>query len=87
MNIRVENGVTIISANVSVDKVKNKTGVKGLSYRRSSDNYSLAIMIKGKKYHIGYYNTIEEGAAMRKIVDEHIKAGTLEEFIKEGKKQ
>ena len=55
MKIRIEDGKTIISTGVGNDVVRNKTGVRGLSYRAELNCYTLAIVVDGKKYHIGNY--------------------------------
>jgi hypothetical protein len=82
MKIRIEDGKTIISTGVGNDAVRNKTGVRGLSYRESLNCYTLAIVVDGRKYHIGNYDTVEEGKAMRKIADEMIANGTFHDWHK-----
>ena len=83
MIIRIEDGKTIISTGVGNDVVKNKTGVRGLSYRESLKCYTLAIVVDGRKYHIGNYDTIEEGKSMRKIADEMIANGTFHDWLQD----
>lgn len=86
MKIKIEDGKTIISTGIGSDSVRNKTGVVGLSFRKDYGYYSLASVYEGKKYHIGNYDTIEEGKAMRKKADEHIKDGTFVEWVKQFKR-
>lgn len=81
MKIRIEDGKTIISTGVKSGDVKNKTGVKGLSYRESLKCYTLALVYNYRKYHIGNYDTIEEGKAMRKKADSHIENGTFLQWL------
>ena len=81
MKIRIEDGKTIISTGVGNDVVRNKTGVRGLSYRESMNCYTLAIVVDGRKYHIGNYDTIEEGKAMRKLADEMIANDTFQDWL------
>lgn len=81
MQIRIEDGKTIISTGVGTDAVRNKTGVRGLTYRESLNCYTLAFVVNGRKYHIGNYDTIEEGKAMREIADECIKNGTFQDWL------
>lgn len=81
MRIRIEDGKTIISTGIGNDVVRNKTGVRGLSYRESLKCYTLAIVVDGKKYHIGNYDTIDEGKAMRKMADEMIENGTFHDWL------
>ena len=81
MKIRIEDGRTIISTGVGNDVVRNKTGVRGLSYREDMKCFTLAITVDGKKYHIGNYDTLEEGKAMRKLADEMIANGTFQDWL------
>ena len=82
MKIRIEDGKTIISTGVGNDAVRNKTGVRGLSWRESLNCYVLAFTVDGKKYHIGNYDTIEEGKSMRELADEMIANGTFHDWHK-----
>lgn len=83
MEFKIIDGKTIISTGIGRDAVKNKTGVKGLTYHKKTDNYSLSCVHQGKKYHLGYYATIEEGKAMRKKVDNHVENGTFLQWIED----
>ena len=80
MKIRVENGITIISTGVSSDDTKNKTGVKGLTWREDLKKYVLAFVWKGHKLHIGNFDTLEEAAAVRNVIDKKIESGDFEEW-------
>ena len=82
MKIRIEDGKTIISTGVGVDEIRNKTGVRGLTYNKGMNCYTLAFVVDGKKYHIGNYDTIEEGKSMREIADEMIANGTFQDWHK-----
>ena len=86
MKIRIEDGKTIISTGVKSDAARNKTGVKGLSYRESLNCYCLQLVYNGKKYHIGNYDTIEEAKAMRKKADSHIENGTFLQWLDDVRK-
>lgn len=44
----------------------NTSGVKGVSYRKTTNNYVAYIGFKGKLNIIGYFKTLEEAAAARK---------------------
>ena len=81
ITIKIENGKTIISTGVKSDETINKTGIKGLTYRKEYGHYTLALVYKGKKYHIGNYKTIEEGKAMRKKCDKYIEDGIFEQWV------
>lgn len=82
MKIRIEDGKTIISTGVGSDAVRNKTGVRGLTWNEGLNCYCLQLVHKGKKYHIGNYDTIAEGKAMREIADEMIANGTFPDWHK-----
>ena len=82
MKIRIEDGKTIISTGIGNDHVRNKTGVRGLTWKEIMNCYNLAFVYKGKKYHIGNYDTIEEGKSMRELADEMIANGTFEDWHK-----
>lgn len=85
MKIRVENGITIISTGVSSDDTKNKTGVKGLTWREELQKYVLAFVWKGKKLHIGNFDNLEDAAAVRNIIDKKVEHGDFEEWYEEWK--
>lgn len=40
----------------------NTTGVKGISFDKRSGRYQAQIQVEGKKYWLGYFNTLEEAA-------------------------
>lgn len=82
MRIRIEDGKTIISTGVGNDAVRNKTGVKGLTRNEGLNCYCLQLVYKGKKYHIGNYDTIEEGKSMRELAEEMIANGTFIDWHK-----
>ena len=82
MIIRIEDGKTIISTGIGNDHVRNKTGVRGLTWRESLNCYCLQIVVNGKKYHIGNYDTLEEGKSMRELADEMIANDTFLDWHK-----
>ena len=43
----------------------NSSGVKGVSWHKQFNKWSVRITIDGKNTHIGYYDTIEEAAEVR----------------------
>ena len=81
MKRQIIDGTTVISTGIGSDVVRNKTGVRGLSWRESLNCYVLAFTVNGKKYHIGNYDTIEEGKSMREIADEMIANGTFHDWL------
>lgn len=58
----------------------NTSGVKGVSYRKTTNNYVAYIGFKGKLNIIGYFNTLEEAAAARKQAEEELYKPILEKY-------
>lgn len=58
----------------------NTSGVKGVSYRKTTNNYVAYIGFKGKLNIIGYFKTLEEAAAARKQAEEKLYKPILEKY-------
>lgn len=58
----------------------NTSGVKGVSYRKTTNNYVTYIGFKGKLNIIGYFKTLEEAAAARKQAEEELYKPILEKY-------
>lgn len=58
----------------------NSSGVKGVSYRKTANNYVAYIGFKGKLNIIGYFKTLEEAAAARKQAEEELYKPILEKY-------
>lgn len=58
----------------------NTSGVKGVSYRKTTNNYVAYIGFKGKLNIIGYFKTLEETAAARKQAEEELYKPILEKY-------
>lgn len=58
----------------------NTSGVKGVSYRKTTNNYVAYIGFKGKLNIIGYFKTLEEAAAARKQAEEELYKPILEKY-------
>lgn len=52
------------SANTRLPKT-NKSGYKGVSLFKKTNRWCSSIYIKGKKHHLGYFNTIDEAVEAR----------------------
>lgn len=44
----------------------NTSGVRGVSWDKNRRKWAATIVFKGKTYHLGRYNNIEDAAAVRK---------------------
>ena len=61
----------------------NKTGHIGVSI--SKDRYRATIEFKGKRYHLGYYDTVEEATGARVNAERELYDPFLEEYYGRGK--
>ncbi|MCL2321750.1 MAG: AP2 domain-containing protein [Oscillospiraceae bacterium] len=52
--------------------VNSKTGHKGVSYNKRKCKYEAYISFKKKRYHLGYFNTLEEAVEVRERAKEEI---------------
>lgn len=82
MRIRIENGVTIISTGVSTSGKKNMHGHPGITYVKRINKYRAELTYKKKRYHLGYFFTIEDAVAYRKIAEEHVEQGDYIEWYR-----
>lgn len=53
-------------------RVDNRTGIKGVCYVARKRMYCAYISKNGYRYHLGYYNTIQEAANARKLKEEEL---------------
>lgn len=51
----------------------NKTGVRGVYWNKREKKYHARIGFKRQEYHLGYFDTIEEAAIVRKRAEERIR--------------
>lgn len=58
----------------------NTSGVKGVSYQKTTNNYVAYIGFKGKLNIIGYFKTLEEAAAARKQAEAELYKPILEKY-------
>ncbi len=47
----------------------SSTGIKGVSYVKSSKKYKVALTVDGKTYYGGVFDTLEEAAAYKKHLE------------------
>lgn len=64
------------------DKVgkANTTGVRGVSFKKDKNKFRARIGFKGKDYHLGYYNTVEEARKVREKAEEILYKPILEKY-------
>lgn len=56
----------------SVISKSNASGVRGVAYAKHRQKYNAYITVKAKQYNLGYYNTLEEAASVRKEAEMNI---------------
>ena len=82
MKIRIENGVTIISTGTTTGVKKNMYGHPGITFVKRTNKYRAELTYKKKRYHLGYFFTVEDAATFRKEAEEHVKQGTFTEWYR-----
>ena len=82
LNIRIENGMTIISTGDAKGGKKNKHGYTGINYDNKNKKYRAEINYKRKKYHLGYSHSIDELVQIRKEAEYHVKSGEFEAWYR-----
>lgn len=61
--------------------LRNSTsGVRGVSWDKNRRKWAATIVFKGKTYHLGRYNNIEDAAAVRKEAEDALFGNFLEWF-------
>lgn len=67
--------------NLTAATAKNNTsGYKGVTWDGSRGKWRAQIVFKGKAYHLGRYNTIEQAVAARKQAEEELYKPILEKY-------
>lgn len=79
-NIKIKNGVTIISTGDATGGQKNKTGVTGVTFYARNGKYRSELTIKKKKYLLGFFNDIEDAKAIRIEAEKRRDAGSFFEW-------
>ena len=82
MEIRIENGTTIISTGDAKGGKKNKNGYTGIHFDNRSQKYRAEINYKRKKYHLGYSLNVAELIDIRKEAEFHVKNGEFEDWYR-----
>lgn len=75
--------VKLLKSKVSAN---NTSGIKGVCYKKSENKWVARITFKGKNYHLGYYDKIEDAARARKIAEEKLFGEFLKWYENEYKK-
>lgn len=89
LKIRIENGMTIISTGDAYGGPKNKHHRMGVYKQYTSagtEKYRSEIQVNRIKYFLGYCNTVDEAASLRKIAEKKIEEGTFIEWFEEKRK-
>lgn len=80
MNVRIENGVTIISTGDAKGGQKNRTGHVGITYYEKQERYRSELTYRYKKYLLGFYTNINDAVAIRKEAERQKEKGTFLEW-------
>lgn len=80
MDVRIENGVTIISTGDAVGGLKNKTGYRGITYYEGKDKYRAEITFNRKRHLLGFYKNLEDAISIRKEAEKQKEKGTFSEW-------
>ena len=78
MNSIIKKGVTIIQMPPQEKRINKKTGVLGTWI--ADGKYKVEIHYKGKKYHLGTYEKIEDAKAIRETAEARKEDGTFQEW-------
>ena len=65
----------------------NKTGVKGVCWFSQKQKYRVQITFKGKVYHLGFYDKLEDAAQARKQAEENMCGSFMADHNKEERNQ
>ena len=82
LKIRIKNGVTIISTGVASSGKKNMHGHPGITYVKRTNKYRAELTYKKRRYHLGYFFTVEDAVAFRKIAEEHVEQGSFTDWYR-----
>lgn len=59
----------------------NKTGVKGVCWSSARHKYRAQITFKGKVYHLGFYDNLEDAAKARKQAEDKLFRAFMDERL------
>lgn len=62
---------------------RNTSGVKGVTWDKAKNKWKAQIRFKGKNYHLGRYETIEDATKVRKLAEDKLFGEFLEWYAKE----
>lgn len=75
-------GTNVKNLTMSTPK-SNTSGIKGVTWDKAREKWAAQIRFKGKNYHLGRYNRIEDAAEIRRIAEEKIFGDFLKWFAEE----
>lgn len=73
-------GTDINKISTSAATSRSSTGVRGVSYSTRRGKYRANIGFRGRKFELGYFDTIEEAVAARKAAEERLYKPLIEEW-------
>jgi hypothetical protein len=73
-------GTLINKLKSSNSKAHNKLGIKGIYQHKKTKRYFMRITIAGKRYHKGYFDTIEEAVKARKKAEKKYHLPLIKEY-------
>lgn len=86
-NIERTNTLILQGALDGVMYENNKSGVRGVYFSTTFQNYWANIVFQGKRYHLGSYKTIEEAKRAREKAEDILYAGFMEHYEEDLKPQ
>ena len=86
-NIERTNTLILQGALDGVMYENNKSGVRGVYFSTTFQNYWAHIVFQGKRYHLGSYKTIEEAKRAREKAEDILYAGFMEHYEEDLKPQ
>lgn len=83
--IGLVNGTAISKIKSNTARSDSITGVKGVAYAKDKGKYRVCIQLQGKRIHIGYFDTLEEGISARKKAEEIYFKPIIEQYERNDK--
>lgn len=78
-----QDGTYIYSITNNTMLKNNTSGIKGVTWDKSREKWRAQIEFKGKNYHLGRYDRIEDAAQIRRIAEEKMFGDFLKWFAEE----
>jgi hypothetical protein len=77
------NGTQIEIIQKNTTHKNNTTGVNGVHYWNEREKYVARIKVRGKTYHLGCYDKLEDAANARQLAEKQLFQPIIEEYEKE----